>query len=218
MTLSTIGKHNAISTACQLGKSGTGKDQICITFLLDDGSTKSAWLFLTDAALPATEKQLRNMGWDPTAPENQWDLEMIHETDRLVQVETVVEIAHELAQDGKTMRDRIKWIGESGGGNANPLEKSEVKAVVADLRARLRMAGGAKPAAAKKAAPPQPPPSKPAAPKAADVGRQTAEGLGFKQPPQRPTLAKQAPPLQRQPGDEPPDTSFNTGELEEGPA
>ena len=66
MALMQKGNHpSVVVLGSVLSKSTKGNGQIVISFRNEDGDTIDAYLSLTDAAYPWTEKKLITLGWDP---------------------------------------------------------------------------------------------------------------------------------------------------------
>ena len=154
-----------------LGITGTGKQQLAVTFEYGDdgGETRfvTAYQFFTDAALPFTVEALRALGWDPEA--NNWDILTLDDTEVLKGREASL-VLEEEEYEGKR-RTKVRFINPVGGAGVERLAPEAAKAFASDLRRRLMQAappkaGAARRAAAPAAAPPRaaPPPADPPPP------------------------------------------------------
>lgn len=137
-----------------LGKTGTGKIQLAITFEHRTEGVPSAptsYLYFTDACMEMTEKALRTLGWDPI--ENQWGIDDMITMGAIIGAKASLVCAWE-EWEGKN-RFKVKFINEPGGGGAvkERLSSDEASSFTSALRQRLGVTGGAK---KKKAAKPAP--------------------------------------------------------------
>jgi len=148
--------YDATVKSAALAKTGTGKTQLAITFDPDLVEAKpiTGYLFFTDAAIPQTEKALRNIGWDPL--EHAWGIDEMVETDALVGMRASIVCGWE-EYEGKS-RLKVKFINELGGAGAvkEKLEPEEARAFTATLRQRLGFTGGATASSRREQGPPPP--------------------------------------------------------------
>jgi hypothetical protein len=168
-----------------LGVTGTGKQQLAVTFeYLDENNEKrfvTAYQFFTDAALPWTVEALRALGWDPEA--NNWDILTLDGTDVLKGREVAL-VLEEEEYEGKR-RTKVRFINALGGAGVERLAPDQAKSFASDLRRRLMQAappkaGGAKGGAAKKPAPsPSPAPKAAAGQGASAPGKDSSPDLNL---------------------------------------
>lgn len=128
---SCIGK--VVSTT--LGRTGTGKDQLCIVFDVGDETVPYYQLFESDDNLDFAARALSALGWDPDA--NLWDMKQLHNTELLIGREARVVIEdHEW--NGETKR-RVKYVNDmmkGGSGVREQLSDADTITLAAKLRAR----------------------------------------------------------------------------------
>lgn len=166
MPIIPVGTWDATVVASVLGKTGTGKEQIAITFQ-DEAGNRSTWYgYFTDAAIERTLETLQILGW--VAAQNDWRLDTLHNTDLIVGAKAAIVVEDE-EYDGK-IRAKIRWVNELGGGAVKEqMAPAEAEAFAKRLRSVLARKKGPAPSTARAAAP-----AKPAAP----ASRGTSRGRG----------------------------------------
>lgn len=139
-----VGTHEARVIATAIGRTGTGKEQIAVTFE-DEAGNQSTWYgYFTEASLERTMKTLTEaLGWDAAADDHRIDA--LHNSDTLVGHRAQLVVEDEEYQNKVTAK--IKWVNSLGGGA--PLKEQmndmEAKDFASNLRKRLLAKGGAKP-------------------------------------------------------------------------
>lgn len=144
MALMQKGNHpSVVVLGSVLSKSTKGNGQIVISFRNEDGDTIDAYLSLTDAAYPWTEKKLITLGWDPVEHDYNFSLLNTGNLSPLAGVETEITVKEEVFENKTNLK--VDWIGPR---EQVQMPEDESTAFVAELRQRLIASRGApKPAA-----------------------------------------------------------------------
>jgi len=138
-----------------LGKTGTGKVQLAITFdtTSEEHPIVTAYLYFTDAAMEVTERALRALGWDPV--ENQWKIDDLVMGGDIMGAKASLTCAFDTYEDKR--RFKVKFINDTdGGGLKERLSDDEARSFAASLRQKLGVTGGALKKASPKKQQPQP--------------------------------------------------------------
>lgn len=145
MALIQKGHHpSVVVMGSVLSKSTKGNGQIVISFRNEEGDTIDAYLSLTDAAYPYTEKKLISLGWDPTEHDYNFSLLNTGNLSPLAGVETEITVKEEVFENKTSLK--VDWIGPR---EQIQMPEDETTAFVAQLRQRLIASRGApKPPAA----------------------------------------------------------------------
>lgn len=145
MALMQKGNHpSVVVLGSVLSKSTKGNGQIVISFRNEEGETIDAYLSLTDAAYPWTEKKLITLGWDPKEYDYDFSLLNTGNLSPLAGVETEITVKEEVFENKTNLK--VDWIGPR---EQVQMPEDESTAFVAELRQRLIASRGApKPAAA----------------------------------------------------------------------
>ena len=115
------------------------KDQVAIQFHIpEEDATIWAYQFLTDAALPMTEKALKAMGWDPI--QNGWGVAALAREKPVIG--NPVSIVLEWDEYNDERRLRVKWINAPGsGGVKDEIPDQELDSFEQAFHQRLRASG-----------------------------------------------------------------------------
>jgi hypothetical protein len=141
--------NDASVASIEMGVSGTGKEQLAITFDHDDTQYPSVtkYLFFTNEAIGITEKDLATLGWDPLA--NGWRIDDMltggaDGTPILLGARADLLCGYEEYNGKKTFK--VKFInapGERRGALKDRMSADQVRSFTAQLRSRLGATGGA---------------------------------------------------------------------------
>lgn len=151
------GEHHARVTAHALGRAGTGKEQIAVTFSVEeDGKTSSiTWYgYFTDASYAVTERALQALGWDPAA--HDYAFHELNGSEVLVGAEASIVVEEDVNRDGNPVM-KVRWVNQPGGGVAlkERMSDDEAKTFASTLRKKIIAAKGQAPApAGRSSAPP----------------------------------------------------------------
>jgi hypothetical protein len=115
-----------------LSKSSQGNGQVVVSFRNEDGDTIDAYLSLSDAAYPWTEKKLISLGWDPKDYDYNFSLLNVGNLSPLAGVETEITVKEEVYREKTTLK--VDWIGPR---EQIQMPEDETTAFVAALRQRL---------------------------------------------------------------------------------
>ncbi len=139
MALIQKGHHpSVVVMGSVLSKSSKGNGQIVISFRNEEGDTIDAYLSLTDAAYPWTEKKLINLGWDPTEYDYNFNLLNTGNLSPLAGVETEITVKEEVFENKTSLK--VDWIGPR---EQVQMPEDESTVFVAQLRQRLIASRGA---------------------------------------------------------------------------
>lgn len=165
-----LGVHRVRATACALGETQTGKEQIGVEleFFECEGERLTWYGFFTDASLEITLRALRALGWQG---DDITELDGVEDATSLLPSEAEA-VVQEETYEGKT-RLRVAFVNAAGGGvrlkqRLDPGKKAKLAERMKARILRLQNEGKA-PAPAKATAPTTqaPPPTAPAPPMAA---------------------------------------------------
>lgn len=184
------GEYTARVTAHAMGRASTGKEQIAVTFSVEDGDKVSSitWYgYFTDAAYPTTEKALQSLGWDPAA--NDYAFHELNGTEALVGAEASIVVEEDVNQDGNPV-SKVRWVNAPGGGVAlkERMSDDEARSFASQLRKKLIASKGQAPAPAARSSAP------PAGRAAAKTTRHDGPALAAQSAARRSAAAQEPPP------------------------
>lgn len=129
-------RKNGKVQSCALGRTQSGKDQLCIMFQCEDGELAPYYqLFESDQNLEFFEKVMKTLGWDPNA--HGWRVEELHQSEEILGREASL-LIEEDEYNGKKRR-RVKYVNDPKGGTGlkEVMSPQDVATFGARLRARV---------------------------------------------------------------------------------
>ena len=121
------GIYKAKTVSGMLGETSTGKEQVAISFLLEDGNTTAWYGYFSDKALPITLQALRTCG---LVGADISDLSSIEGTEVQLTIEADL-------WEGVT-RSKVRWINPlSGPVLKSPMDATKAKRFASEMRAHL---------------------------------------------------------------------------------
>ena len=145
------GTHLVHVTAHILTKTGTGKEQLAITFEDEEGNRITWYGYFTEKTIDRTMETLAILGWDAEKYDHR--IASLHDTDILVGAEAEIVVEAE-EYEGRT-RHKVRWVNAVGAGGAqDPLSAGEAADFSERMRAAFITAKGPQPNRAPRQAPP----------------------------------------------------------------